>query len=61
MLIAAIAGVSTPATVLAAQVYVAARLAHYLIYAAGIPVARIFTFLSSLHRRSVSGLMLPSA
>jgi uncharacterized MAPEG superfamily protein len=44
VLIAAMIGVSTPATVLAAQVYLVARLAHYVIYAAGIPVARTLAF-----------------
>lgn len=46
VLIAAIAGVSTPATVLAAQLYLAARLVHYLVYAAGIPVVRTLAFLT---------------
>ena len=36
----AVTGISTPATVLAAQVYVGARLAHYAIFVAGIPFAR---------------------
>lgn len=46
VLIAAIAGVSTPATVLAAQFYLGARLVHYLVYAAGIPVVRTLAFLT---------------
>jgi uncharacterized MAPEG superfamily protein len=37
-------GISTPATVAAAQVYVAARLAHYAIFVAGIPFARTAAF-----------------
>lgn len=45
-LIAALAGVSTPATVLAAKLYLAARLVHYLVYAAGIPVVRTLAFLT---------------
>jgi uncharacterized MAPEG superfamily protein len=45
VLVCAIIGVSTRATVLSAQIYVAARLAHYVIYAAGIPVARTIAFL----------------
>jgi uncharacterized MAPEG superfamily protein len=45
VLVAAIADVSTKATVLSAQVYVAARLAHYLVYTAGIPVVRTIVFL----------------
>ena len=46
VLVAAIVGVSTPATVVASKVYVAARLAHYVIYAAGIPIARTVAFLA---------------
>jgi uncharacterized MAPEG superfamily protein len=45
ILTAAISGVSTPATVLASRLYVAARMAHYLIYVAGIPLARTVAFL----------------
>lgn len=44
VLIAAHAGVTSPATVLAAKVYFWARIAHYFIYAAGIPVARTLAF-----------------
>ena len=44
VLIAALAGVSTPATVFAAKLYLAARLVHYVVYAAGIPVARTLAF-----------------
>src|SRR5882757_3638867 len=46
VLVAAILGVSTRATVLSAQIYVAARLAHYIIYAAGIPIIRTVAFLA---------------
>jgi uncharacterized MAPEG superfamily protein len=45
VLVGAIIDVSTRATVLSAQIYVAARLAHYVIYAAGIPVIRTLAFL----------------
>ncbi|UDL93735.1 MAPEG family protein [Lichenihabitans sp. PAMC28606] len=45
VLIAAIAGISTPATVIAAWTYVGARFVHYVIYAAGIPVIRTLAFL----------------
>jgi uncharacterized MAPEG superfamily protein len=38
VLVGAMIDVSTKATVLSAQIYVVARLAHYVIYAAGIPV-----------------------
>ena len=46
VLVAAIIEVSTKATVLSAQIYVAARLAHYVIYAAGIPIVRTLAFLA---------------
>src|SRR5258706_8375374 len=45
VLVGAIIDVSTKATVLSAQIYVVARLAHYVIYAAGIPVLRTLAFL----------------
>jgi uncharacterized MAPEG superfamily protein len=45
VLVAAIVEVSTRATVLSAQIYVVARLAHYVIYTAGIPVVRTIAFL----------------
>jgi uncharacterized MAPEG superfamily protein len=48
VLVAAVAGVSTPCTVAAAQVYVVARLAHYLIYTIGIPVLRTLAFLTGV-------------
>jgi uncharacterized MAPEG superfamily protein len=48
VLVAALAGISTPATVLAAKVYAAARLGHYIVYAAGIPVVRTLLFLIGL-------------
>jgi uncharacterized MAPEG superfamily protein len=43
VLITALAGVSTPATVLAAKTYLVARLVHHVVYAAGIPVVRTLT------------------
>jgi uncharacterized MAPEG superfamily protein len=46
VLVGAIIEVSTKATVLSAQIYVAARLAHYVIYAAGIPIVRTLAFLA---------------
>lgn len=45
VLACAIVGVSTRATVLSAQIYVVARLAHYVMYAAGIPIVRTIAFL----------------
>lgn len=46
VLVGAIIGLSTWVTMLAAQVYVVARLAHYVIYVAGIPVLRTIAFLA---------------
>jgi uncharacterized MAPEG superfamily protein len=44
VLVAALLEISTPATVLAAQVYVAARFVHYIIHVAGIPYLRTVAF-----------------
>ena len=44
VLIAALTGVSTPATVFAAKLYLIARLVHYCVYAAGVPVLRTLAF-----------------
>jgi uncharacterized MAPEG superfamily protein len=46
VLVASIVEISTRATVLSAQIYVAARLAHYVIYVAGMPVVRTIAFLA---------------
>jgi uncharacterized MAPEG superfamily protein len=48
VLAAALAGISTPATVLAAKVYTIVRLGHYIVHAAGIPVLRTLLFLTGL-------------
>jgi MAPEG family. len=45
VLVGAIIDVSTNATALSARIFVVARLAHYVIYAAGIPVLRTLAFL----------------
>ncbi|AKC72752.1 hypothetical protein MB84_24820 [Pandoraea oxalativorans] len=45
VLIAALAGISTPATVFAAKLYLIARIVHYVVYVAGIPVVRTLAFL----------------
>jgi uncharacterized MAPEG superfamily protein len=45
VLVAAVVKVSTPATALAAQVYVAARLVHYVIHVTGIRYVRTLAFL----------------
>jgi uncharacterized MAPEG superfamily protein len=44
VVILALAGASTPVTVLASKVYLGARLAHYGVYTAGIPVVRTLAF-----------------
>ncbi|HEY2837286.1 MAG TPA: MAPEG family protein [Rhizomicrobium sp.] len=44
VLILAVTGVSTPATVMASKTYLGARLVHYVVYAAGIPVIRTLAF-----------------
>jgi uncharacterized MAPEG superfamily protein len=46
VLVGAIVEVSTKATVLSAEIYVVARLAHYVIYVAGIPILRPLAFLA---------------
>jgi uncharacterized MAPEG superfamily protein len=44
VVIAALIGVSTPATIVASKLYLGARLVHYIVYAAGIPVVRTLAF-----------------
>lgn len=44
VLVAGLVGISTPATVFAARLYLFARLVHYVVYAAGIPVVRTLAF-----------------
>jgi uncharacterized MAPEG superfamily protein len=44
VLVGSAIGVSTPATALASQVYVVARLAHYALFTAGIPYVRTLAF-----------------
>jgi uncharacterized MAPEG superfamily protein len=46
VLIAGLVGVSTTVTTWAAWIYVVARLLHYAIYTAGIPVLRTAAFLA---------------
>jgi uncharacterized MAPEG superfamily protein len=46
VVVAALTGVTTQGTLLAAKLYLAARLVHYLVYAAGIPVIRTLMFLA---------------
>lgn len=45
VLAANLIGVSTPATILASKVYLGARLVHYFVYAAGVPVVRTLAFM----------------
>ena len=44
VIIAAMLGVSTPATIAASKLYLGARLLHYIVYVAGIPVVRTLAF-----------------
>ena len=44
VIILALTGAGTPQTVLACQVYLAARLIHHIVYTAGIPVVRTLAF-----------------
>jgi uncharacterized MAPEG superfamily protein len=46
VLVSAITELSTRVTMLSAQIYVVARLAHYIIYVVGIPVLRTVAFLA---------------
>jgi uncharacterized MAPEG superfamily protein len=48
VIIAALMGASTPATLLASKVYLGARLVHYIVYTAGIPVVRTLAFVVSV-------------
>ena len=58
VLIAALVGLSTPVTSTAAWIYVVARLAHYVIYAAGIPILRTLAFLAGACSTTVIGVAL---
>ena len=58
VLIATVIGLSTPITSAAAWTYVVARLAHYIIYAAGIPVLRTLAFLAGACSTIVIGMAL---
>ncbi len=46
VIIAALIGLTTPATLFAARLYLVARLMHYLVYAAGTPVIRTLAFVA---------------
>ncbi len=58
VLTAALAGISTPQTVFAAKLYFAARLAHYLVYSAGIPVVRTLLFFAGVAAMLIFALTL---
>ena len=44
VVILALTGASTPATIWASKIYLGARLVHYIVYAAGIPIVRTLAF-----------------
>ncbi len=46
VVVTAIAGISTPATVAACQLYFFARIAHYVVYTLGVPFLRTVTFIA---------------
>jgi uncharacterized MAPEG superfamily protein len=48
VIVAALIGVSSPATIIASKAYVTARLVHYVVYAAGIPVFRTLAFVAGV-------------
>jgi uncharacterized MAPEG superfamily protein len=61
VLIAAIAGISTPLTIAAANIFVVARLAHYALFAAGVPLVRTPAFLIGACATLVIGVVLLTA
>jgi len=58
VLIANAAGITSPLLVTACQVYFVARLLHYVIYTAGIPVLRTLTYAASWVATLIVGLSL---
>jgi uncharacterized MAPEG superfamily protein len=59
VVILALSGISTPATVMASKIYLGARLMHYLVYAAGIPVIRTLAFAAGFAATlSIAGAVL---
>ena len=46
VVIAALVGLATPATLFGARLYLVARLVHYFVYVAGIPVIRTLAFVA---------------
>ncbi|MFK3822196.1 MAPEG family protein [Pseudomonas yamanorum] len=57
VLILATLGISTPNTVFAAKLFIGARLVHYVVYVAGVPVIRTAAFIVGF----AATLMLASA
>ena len=58
VLVAAAMGVSTPSTVFAAKLYLFARLVHYGVYAAGIPIVRTLSFVTGSGATLVFALVI---
>jgi uncharacterized MAPEG superfamily protein len=59
VLIAALIGASTPTTIMAAKVYLWARIAHYIVYTLGIPVLRTLTFATAFAATlAIAGVVL---
>ena len=58
VVVSALIGLSTPVTQGAAWTYVIARLAHYVIYTAGIPVLRTLAFLAGACATVVIGAVV---
>lgn len=58
ILVAHIAGVGGANVVLAAKVYFFARLAHFIVYTAGIPVSRTLTFFVALSALFAIGYLI---
>ncbi|PXW23933.1 MAPEG family protein [Paraburkholderia caballeronis] len=48
VIVLALTGVSTPATILACKTYLGARIVHYIAYASGIPVVRTLAFVTGV-------------
>jgi uncharacterized MAPEG superfamily protein len=55
-------GAGTPATILASKTYFGARLVHYVVYAAGIPIIRTVAFgIGFAATLSIAGVLLSHA
>jgi len=59
VIIVALIGASTPATVLAAKTYLVARIVHYVVYTAGIPVVRTLAFATGVGATLVIATTVP--